>query len=475
MMRYSKWIACAVLACSCLVVNAFSADFVRLRVNHLNKRIQFVVDATGPFTFKQFALKNPDRLVVDANPVYLKFKPAIKQLKNTPVKAIRFAQKKSDRARLVFDLQRSEHPTVSIVKPSGQKGYRLLVSFNSSSASVGFDRGAALSSLRSSIEKKASAFIKESLPKAHIAKPTKPSQTIFSDKINRGSRRVRIVVDPGHGGKDPGATGRAGTHEKNVVLKISKDLVNYLNKQPGFSAVLTRRADYYISLRERLAIARRYKADMFIAVHADAFANRRARGASVYALSQRGATSEAARWLAEKENKSELMGGVDLADKTHLLRSVLLDLSQTATISTSLIIGKDILNAIKPIAKLHHGRVEQAAFVVLKSPDIPSLLVETGFLSNAHEERQLRTPSYQRQIAYALMKGVRQYFVARPPRGTWLYANRAKSKQYTVVRGDTLSAIAARFSVSAVNLKRFNQLRSAQLSVGQILKIPVEG
>ena len=218
-----------------------------------------------------------------------------------------------------------------------------------------------------------------------------------------------------------------GAHEKNVVFAISKRLQRLVDAQPGFKAVLTRSTDKYIPLRQRLAIARKYKADMFIAIHADAFKNDRARGFSVYALSRRGATSEAARWLATRENQSELMGGVELHDKSHLLKSVLISLSQSATIRASLHVGDNLLNSVRPIAKLHHNRVEQAAFVVLKSPDIPSLLVETGFLSNPHEASRLVRPWYQQKLAVAIMKGIRKYYVLHPPRFTWLAMRMAAS------------------------------------------------
>ena len=223
-----------------------------------------------------------------------------------------------------------------------------------------------------------------------------------------------IVIDPGHGGKDPGAVGRRKTKEKKVVLSIAKYLKSYLNARPGYKAILTRKGDYYISLRQRLRIARKNKADLFVAIHADAFKHSRANGASVFALSERGASSEAARWLARKENYSEL-GGIDLDDKGNLLRSVLIDLSQTATIGASLELGDAILKEMGHFAKLHKGRVEQARFVVLKSPDIPSILVETGFLSNYTEERRLRTSKYQKKMAYAIMKGIDKYFRRRPP------------------------------------------------------------
>ncbi len=295
---------------------------------------------------------------------------------------------------------------------------------------------------------------------------------VANSSIAPSQKKIIIVIDPGHGGKDPGAIGGRGTQEKHVVLNISKYLQQAINKQPGFEAVLTRKADYYVGLRRRLTLARKYKGDMFVAVHADAFNNPKAHGASVYALSRRGATSEAARWLAVRENSSELMGGVDLADKGNMLRSVLIDLSQTATIRSSLAIGKELIGALKPIAALHNKRVEQAAFVVLKSPDIPSLLVETGFISNSREELKLRSSAYQRKVADALMRGIKMYFTRYPPRGTWLAYQRYGRQKYTVARGDTLSHIATRFSVSVADLKKANRLRENSVRVGQVLSIP---
>jgi N-acetylmuramoyl-L-alanine amidase len=237
----------------------------------------------------------------------------------------------------------------------------------------------------------------------------------------QGMRKVVVVIDAGHGGKDPGASGPRGSKEKNVVLGISQDLYQDINATPGMRAVMTRSGDYYLTLRQRLQKARAAKADVFIAVHADAYQNAQSHGASVYALSLKGASSEAARWLAAKENYSEL-GGVDLSDKNDMLRSVLIDLSQTATISSSLKLGDDILAQMGLFTPLHHVGVEQARFVVLKSPDIPSVLVETGFLSNSNEELKLRDAQYQQKVARAILKGVIAYFYQQPPEGTWISA-----------------------------------------------------
>jgi N-acetylmuramoyl-L-alanine amidase len=246
------------------------------------------------------------------------------------------------------------------------------------------------------------------IPEQIISNPIKPEAT----------RDVVVVIDPGHGGSDPGAIGFRGTREKDVALAISKNLQNEINKIKGFHAVLTRNGDYFIALRERLEIAHRNKADMFIAIHADAYKYRNSHGASIFALSQRGATSEAARWLAEKENESEL--GHAISDKNEILRSVLIDLAQTATIRASLEIGDSILQELAGISHLHAHRVEQAAFVVLKSPDISSLLVELGFISNPYEESKLRDSRYQQKIAICLTEGVTDFFKRRPPQGSYL-------------------------------------------------------
>ena len=236
--------------------------------------------------------------------------------------------------------------------------------------------------------------------------------------VPKSLRDIVVVIDPGHGGKDPGAIGRRGTREKNVVLAVAKALQTAISKTKGFRAVLTRKGDYFLTLRERLDIAHRHKADMFIAIHADAYKDNKSHGVSIFALSQSGATSEAARWLAEKENASEL--GNTLADKNAQLKSVLIDLAQTATVSASLELGSILLRKLANIADLHSRRIEQAAFVVLKAPDIPSLLVETGFISAPKEEKRLNDPKYQQKIAAGLAQGITAYFQNRPPQGTYL-------------------------------------------------------
>jgi len=287
-----------------------------------------------------------------------------------------------------------------------------------------------------------------------------------------------IAIDAGHGGEDPGAIGHGGIYEKRVVLAIAKKLESMLKKEKGFRPKLIRTGDYYVGLRERTKRARESNADLFISIHADAFSSPKAKGASVFALSQRGATSEAARWLADKENSSDLIGGVggvSLDDKEDVLAGVLLDLSMTASLSVSLDLGQTVLNNMGGVSKLHKRRVEQAGFAVLKSPDIPSVLIETGFLSNPSEAKKLKTSRYQATMAKAIFKGIKQYFQQSPPPGTYLASLRSTGKaikEYVIAPGDTLSVIAQKHATSMANIKKINGLKSSTIRVGQVIKVP---
>jgi len=316
-------------------------------------------------------------------------------------------------------------------------------------------------------------------PKSGAFKPleiTKP--VIDAQQAENMQRDLIVAIDAGHGGEDPGAIGHGGIYEKRVVLAIAKKLEALLKKEKGFTPKLIRTGDYYIGLRERTQKARKFNADLFISIHADAFSSPRASGSSVFALSQRGATSEAARWLADKENASDLIGGVggvSLDDKEDLLAGVLLDLSMTASLSVSLDLGQTVLNSMGGVSKLHKRRVEQAGFAVLKSPDIPSLLIETGFLSNPGEARKLKTSHYQNQMAHAIFKGIKRYFTQSPPPGTYLASVRDKNnqiKEYVIAPGDTLSVIAQRHSTSMAMLKELNGLKNSMIRVGQVIKVP---
>ncbi len=255
--------------------------------------------------------------------------------------------------------------------------------------------------------------------------PVTPTQPVAKLPLptKGGTRDIVIAIDAGHGGEDPGALGPGGLHEKNITLSIARELQRQINQVRGYRAELTRTGDYFIPLRKRTEIARKKGADLFVSIHADAAPSRSAFGASVFALSDRGATSETARWLADSENRSDLIGGdgsVSLGDKDQMLAGVLLDLSMTATLSSSLDVGHKVLTNVGRITSLHKRRVEQAGFMVLKSPDIPSILVETGFISNVNESRKLASASHQQALARSITSGIRQYFQQSPPPGTYI-------------------------------------------------------
>lgn len=310
-----------------------------------------------------------------------------------------------------------------------------------------------------------------------------------------GQRAVVVAIDAGHGGKDPGSHGPAGTLEKNVTLAVARDLAKEINRQPGMKAVLTRDSDTFVPLKRRYEIAREHNADLFVSIHADAFTNDDARGSSVWVLSPRGKTSMAARWLADGENRADLIGGISLDDKDDGLAKVLLDLQQGWAIQASDEVAGNVLRALAKLGPTHRGHVERANFVVLRSPDVPSILVETAFISNPAEERKLRDPAHQKLLATAVMSGVKNYFESTPPPGTWFAAQAAKrrgvrvaavdtpanpvskapdraSDTHKVTRGESLSGIARQYGVSVGALKTANQISSNIVQAGAVLTIP---
>jgi len=304
------------------------------------------------------------------------------------------------------------------------------------------------------------------------------AKTVNSSK----KRDIIVAIDAGHGGEDPGATGRRGTREKDIVLQIARKLRELINKKPGMKAVMIRNGDYYISLRGRTKKARKANADIFISIHADAFKNTKAHGSSVFILSSRGASSEAAKWLAKKENQADLVGGVSLDDKDDMLAKLLLDLSQTATIEASNSVASRVMKGLKKVGKTHKNSVERAGFAVLKSPDIPSLLVETGFISNPKEEKLLKSAAYQKKMAQAILNGVDGYFKRYPLPGS-VYAKQINVKpvktrmtsgniKHKVIRGDTLSGLSKRYQVSILSIKKNNSIKNNTLHLGKVLKIP---
>lgn len=414
-----------------------SPDSTRL-VLDLSKKVSYILTKTD----------KPERVIIDIDQVQLATKKTQVSYKKGAIKTLRTAKKKNNKLRLVLDLRENIKPKSFLLKPNSKYGYRLVID----------------------------------LEKIVARSKTAPPKIIKS--VNSSKKRDLIVaIDAGHGGDDPGATGPKGTKEKKVVLAIARKLRDIVNKTPGMKAKLIRNGDYYISLRGRTKKARQLNADVFISIHADAFKNPKAKGASVFILSSRGASSEAAKWLAKKENDADLAGGVSLDDKDDMLAKMLLDLSQTATIEASTSVASRVLRGIKKVAKTHKPSVERAGFVVLKSPDIPSILVETGFISNPREEKLLRTSSYQKKLAQAIFNGVNSYFKQYPTPGTvyakdieiqpWQNTVAGKNaKKHKVARGDTLSGISRRYRVSVAAIKRANKLKSNTLYLGKVLQIP---
>ena len=395
---------------------------------------RLVFDLSDPVDHVLFSLKAPDRIVIDLKDA--KFPGALPgfDFNKSYIKNIRYAVRKDNALRFVLDLNGPVRPKSFILKPHGEYGHRLVIDL--------FDANQAAADKSVPIEQR------------------RPER----------ARDVIIAIDAGHGGEDPGAIGRKGTREKDVVFDIARKLERLVQNEPGMRAVMIRDGDYYVGLRDRVEKARQYQADLFISIHADAFNDHRARGSSVYVLSDRGASSEAARFLAESENSADLIGGVSLDDKDDLLKMVLVDMVKNSTIEDSHDVAARVLRDLRHVNTLHKSRVEQAAFRVLKSPDVPSILVETAFISNPGEERKLRSASHQNALAKAILRGVRSYFHSNPPPGTMLAS---APRRHVISRGDTLSEIAARYRVSVSSLRRYNDLRTDRLKVGEVLQIPL--
>jgi N-acetylmuramoyl-L-alanine amidase len=369
---------------------------------------RLILDAPAPMAHQLLVMKNPDRLVLDLEGVELN--PELGQLPQRVlpgdpyIQAIRIAMYRPGVLRVVLDLKSEVNPQLFALKPVGEYGHRVVLDLYPPTP---------LDPLMALLEIERNERLREP---ASTESPADKS-VAENDRAGRSASRRRIVVaiDPGHGGEDPGAIGRRGTYEKNVTLAIARKLKALLDDEPGMRAMLTRDDDYFVPLDVRVQKARRVRADLFISIHADAFTTPTARGSSVFALSEHGATSAAARWLAQRENQSDLIGGVNLDARDPIVKRIMLDMSQTAQISDSLRVGRSVLDGIGAVNALHKGSVEQAGFAVLKAPDIPSILVETAFISNPDEELKLRDEGHQRKFAASMRSGIKQYFARNPP------------------------------------------------------------
>ena len=442
-------------------VFAGAVDIKDIRLWAASDHTRVVFDTSGALTHKIFTLKNPDRLVIDVPSA--RASGALKTANASAglVKGVRAAKYDKDTLRIVLDLKQGAKSQAFSLKPNGTYGHRLVIDLYDVNTGA---KKSASSTASSKTVSRASPKKTTSAP-GQAAKPA-PVKTTAA-VASKPPRELVIAIDAGHGGKDPGAKGRRGTKEKDVVLAIARKLADLIKKEPGMRAVLIRDGDYYLGLRQRIDKARKHNADLFISIHADAFRDRRARGSSVFVLSRRGASSEMARWIAAKENAADLAGGVSLDDKDDMLTGVLLDLSQSATLAASHEVASNMLNGLKQLGKTHKSSVQRAGFMVLKSPDIPSILVETAFISNPTEENNLRNSKHQAKLAQAMLNGICDYFDNHPPPGTMRVARKHKIK-----RGDTLSHIAAAYQVSLNSLRGFNSLKSDQLRVGDTLRIP---
>lgn len=448
-----------------------------------------IFELTGPVNYQLFELAKPDRIVIDLDNGVFGQGVVAKPGKGA-VKDMRIGHYQG-KARVVLDLDEATHPKSFLVQPTAQYGYRLIVDLGTP-------------------DHQTSQIVR----------------TVESDVAHGTPRPVVIAVDAGHGGDDSGAIGPNGLMEKNVTLAIAQDLAKLIDAQPGMHAVLTRKGDYFVPLKQRFQIAREHKADLFVSIHANScpdFCD--ARGASVWVLDTHGKQSEAGRWLAKSENASDLIGGVSLDNKSHMLASVLLDLSQGASMHAAHEVGGDVLAALGKIEPLYRNSVQGANFVVLRSPDVPSILVETTFISNRAGERRLGSSTDREQMAQAILTGVRQYFQTTPPPGTWFAAQRNQRLHLTtkvadevasasstadgtqvasvpappprqvarvrksasasardayqglhkVTRGETLSGIAEQYGISMTALRSVNATKiqtGGGIQVGQVLLIP---
>ncbi|CAI8916534.1 N-acetylmuramoyl-L-alanine amidase AmiC [Pseudomonas sp. IT-P12] len=462
-MRFRAMVAAVGMLFLAVTVNAVAETKVNsVRLWRAPDNTRLVFDLSGPVQHSVFTLTAPDRLVIDINGASLGA-PLNVSTANTPITAMRSAQRTPTDLRVVIDLKKTVTPKSFTLAPNAQYGNRLVVDL--------FDNPADAAPIPAPTNVATVAPVPVTPVDPPVKLPPAPA----------GKRDIIVVIDAGHGGEDPGASGSRGQREKDVVLSIARELQRQVNGMKGFRAELTRTGDYFIPLRGRTEIARKKGADLFVSIHADAAPSTAAFGASVFALSDRGATSETARWLADSENRSDLIGGagnVSLDDKDRMLAGVLLDLSMTASLTSSLNVGQKVLSNIGRVTPLHKQRVEQAGFMVLKSPDIPSILVETGFISNANEASKLAASSHQQALARSISSGVRQFFQQNPPPGTYIAWLRDSGKiaqgprDHRVNPGETLAMIAVRYQVSPATLRSANNLKSDELKVGQTLTIP---
>ena len=446
--------AILVLLCFCCSVSAWANQLQSIRVWPSPDNTRIVLDMSSAPGYEYFTLQNPHRLVVDLKQTQNNFNFAALKNKSPLITRIRDSKPEAlGHYRLVFELKNAVKPVVFPLKPAGDYGHRLVIDLPYARVPQG---------------------------QSHAQPAAQPlQQQVLRNAAPSGQKQVVIAIDAGHGGEDPGAIGPKKNREKHITLAISRRLADLINKEPGMRAVMTRTGDYFVNLNQRSEIARKGRADLLLSIHADSVANSGPRGASVWVLSSNRANREMAGWLEKQERQSELLGGVgeviSQTDGNPYLTRTFLDLSMDKSRADSYAISEHILSAMGKVVRLHKAKPEHASLAVLKSPDIPSLLIEAGFISNPEEERLLLTADHQQKVAQAVFNGVKSYYRQNPPSGTMM-ASQSQAKgvaqKHTVRSGESLSLIAQRYGVSMSSLKGHNRMQSDTVRIGQVLDIP---
>jgi N-acetylmuramoyl-L-alanine amidase len=415
---------------------AWAGEVENLRVWAGPDSTRVVLDLDRRVEYRLFTLDNPDRIVVDIDQTRAPGALSLDTERSGVVRSLRHGVRNGTDLRVVLDLAESAKPQSFLLDPAGEYGHRLVIDLTPENAQS---------------------------PNERVREVVRAAQD--------GERKMIVAIDAGHGGEDPGAIGPSGVYEKSITLAIARELERQINDMPGMRSVLIRTGDYFVPLKDRYERAREAEADLFVSLHADAFRDFRVRGSSVFILSRSGASSEAARRLAASENQSDLIGGVRLDRGDEMLSSVLLDLSQSASLDYSRRAAESILSQLGNVGRRHRPRVESANFVVLRSPDVPSLLIEVGFISNPQDESNLSNTQHRREVASAIANGIDRHFRRTAPQGTW-FANNRHGGRHVVERGDTLGVIAQRYRVSINRLREANNIDGDVIHPGAVLVIP---
>jgi len=432
-LRKLSWL----LALSALACVAEAGELRGIRLAAGPEATRVVLDLTSSASHRVFELSNPERIVVDLAGTSAATRLRLPEARGD-VRGVRTGPRAGGELRVVLDLAQRVETKSFLLPPEGSFGHRLVIDLEPVAG-------------------------KSTIRRVEAAVPPR-------------GRDLIVAIDAGHGGKDPGASGPKGVREKDVVLAIARELAARIDRQPGLSSLLIRDGDYFVTLGDRVRKAREARADLFVSIHADAYRDSSARGATVYALSTRRASDEVARRLAERENASDLIGGVSIADKDDVLARVLLDLSQSAAISASMLAGERVIDQMGQVTRMRKSDVQQGSFLVLTSPDIPSIFIETAYISNPREESSLRDPDYQRALAGAVQTGIVNYFRNNAPPESYFAQNPPPLERgpirHVIARGETLSEIAERYRVSLRTLRQSNRLDSDVIRIGQVLTIP---